>query len=104
MKATKRKKLEEAGWTVGTAEDFLQLSEEEAAYVELRLLLSRLLKETRRKQKLTQAVLARRIGSSQSRVAKMEAGDATVKLDLLIKSVLAMGISRQELGEALTKQ
>jgi hypothetical protein len=34
MKETKRKKLEAAGWKVGSAREFLNLSDEEAAFVE----------------------------------------------------------------------
>ena len=34
MDASKRKRLEEAGWGVGSVQDFLALSDEEAAAVE----------------------------------------------------------------------
>jgi transcriptional regulator with XRE-family HTH domain len=52
-------------------------------------------------KKLTQAELARILNSSQSRVAKMEAGDPTVSIDLLIKSLLALGVSKKELGRSI---
>ena len=82
MKATKRAKLQAAGWAVGDAADFLDLSPAEAAYVELKLSLSQALRRWRSTRKLTQTELAKRLGSSQSRVAKMEAGDPTVsKMD-----------------------
>jgi len=95
MKAAKRKKLEASGWKVGSAADFLELTNEEAAYVELKLKLANSLKKMRIKRHLTQQQLATKIDSSQSRVAKMETGDQSVSLDLLIKSLLAPGFTDQ---------
>jgi DNA-binding XRE family transcriptional regulator len=102
MKAAKKKRLESKGWRVGTVEEFLALSPEESAYVELKLALSRGLQEYRRQKKLTQGDLARKLKSSQSRVAKMEAGDPSVSLDLLVRSLLVLGASRKRLGEMLS--
>ena len=102
MKATKRAKLHAAGWAVGDAADFLDLSPAEAAYVELKLSLGLLLRHWRSTRKLTQMELARRLGSSQSRVAKMEAGDPTVSADLLLRSLLALGASRKDIASSLT--
>jgi DNA-binding XRE family transcriptional regulator len=101
MNTTKRKRLESKGWKVGTAEEFLNLSPEESAYVELKLALSKTLQETRREKKMTQEQLARLLKSSQSRVAKMELGDPSVSLDLLVRSLLAMGTSRKNLVRML---
>lgn len=101
MNKTKRKALEKAGWQVGTVEDFLGLSKAEAALVELRLTLSKKLRTKRTKRKLTQGQLAKLLGSSQSRVAKMESGDPSVSLDLLIRSLLAMGSSQKEVARAI---
>jgi predicted XRE-type DNA-binding protein len=101
MRRSKRQKLEKKGWRLGSAQEFLGLSEEEAAYVELRVRLADTLKARRQKQNLTQAAVARRIRSSQSRVAKMEGGDATVSLDLLIRSLLALGASNRDLAKAI---
>jgi DNA-binding XRE family transcriptional regulator len=101
MRRSKRQKLEKKGWRIGSAQDFLGLSEQEAAYVELRLRLADSLKVRRRTQNLTQTALARRIRSSQSRVAKMEGGDPTVSLDLLIRSLLALGASNRDLARAI---
>jgi hypothetical protein len=86
---------------VGDAADFLSLSPEEAAFIELKLALVDHLRELRRRNAWTRAEVARRLGSSQSRVAKMEAADASVTLDLLIKSLLALGASRSEVGEVI---
>jgi DNA-binding XRE family transcriptional regulator len=101
MNTAKRKRLESKGWKVGTAEEFLNLSPEESAYVELKLALSKTLQETRREKKMTQEQLARLLKSSQSRVAKMELGDPSVSLDLLVRSLLAMGTSRKNLVRML---
>ncbi len=98
MQETKRKKLEAKGWKIGTPKDFLEMSDEEEAYVNLRLKLAEGLKERRQSRGITQVGLARTIKSSQSRVAKMEAGDPTVSLDLLVKSLFALGASNRELA------
>ena len=101
MKADKKRKLEAAGWRIGDAKDFLELTPEEAEFVEIKLVLSRRLRRLREEQNWTQAEFAQRVGSSQSRVAKMEAGDPTVSIDLLVRSLLAAGASRKELGRIL---
>jgi DNA-binding XRE family transcriptional regulator len=103
MDAKKRKRLESAGFAVGSAADFLELTPADAALLEMRLALSRALRDRREDAGLTQAALARRIGSSQSRVAKMEAGDPSVSLDLLIRALLVVGASRREVGQALAR-
>ncbi len=102
MDKGKKAKLAKKGWKVGTVAEFLDLSAEESAYIEMKLALSAKLKERRRRKKLTQAQLATAIESSQSRVAKMEAGDPTVSIDLLVKSLLALGISKKELGRTIS--
>jgi len=102
MKAAKRKKLEANGWKVGSAADFLELSEEETAYIELKLKLATRLKDARTHRRLTQKEFAKRIDSSQSRVAKMETGDRSVSLDLLIKSLLALGVKNEDIGKTIT--
>ncbi len=101
MNAAKRKRLVAKGWKVGSVKEFLNLSAEEAAFVELKLALSKSLQETRRQRHLTQDQLARMLKSSQSRVAKMEAGDPSVSLDLLIRSLLMLGASRKTLARML---
>jgi DNA-binding XRE family transcriptional regulator len=102
MNTAKKKRLESKGWKVGAAREFLNLSADEAAYVELKLALSKNLQEYRRQKRLTQKELARRLKSSQSRVAKMEAGDPSVSLDLLVRSLLVLGASRKRLAEMLS--
>ena len=104
MKDSKRKRLEKKGWVFGTVKDFLGLTDEEEAYIELRLRLADGLKERRTSQGMTQVALAESLKSSQSRVAKMEAGDTTVSLDLLIKSLLALGASNRDLAAIIGKR
>ena len=104
MDANKRKRLEAAGFAVGSAAEFLDLTPAEAALVDMRLALSAALRERRTAAGLTQAALARRVGSSQSRVAKMEAGDPSVSLDLLVRALLAAGASRREVGQAVARR
>jgi DNA-binding XRE family transcriptional regulator len=91
MDVAKRKRREKAGWKVGTAKVFLGLSQGEASYVELKLFLAKELLKRRKSLGLSQVDMAKRIRSSQSRVAKMEAGDPSVSLDLLVRSLLALG-------------
>ena len=101
MDKNKRKRLESAGWKVGTAPEFLGLSAQESAYIELKLQLAKNLLKRRQAKKLTQTDLARIIKSSQSRVAKMESGDPSVSLDLLVRSLLALGASARYLQRVL---
>lgn len=102
MEATKQQRLEAAGWKVGTTAEFLGLSEEEAVLVEIKLRLSRKLRE-RRQQRMTQAELAVRLNSSQPRVAKAEQGDSSVSLELLVRAMLATGATSKEIGLAIAE-
>jgi len=102
MDKAKRKRLESAGWKVGNAAEFLRLTSVEAELVEMKLALSSRLRKAREQHHLSQNDLAERMGSSQSRVAKMEAGDPGVSLDLLVHGLLAAGASRREIASALT--
>ena len=101
MKRAKRQRLEAKGWKIGRTEDLLQLTDDEIAYIELKLALSVRLKSMREQRSMTQVELARRIHSSQSRIAKMEAGDPSVSLDLLVRSLLALGATRKQIAGAL---
>ncbi len=98
MRESKKKRLAAKGWRTGTTDAFLELSSEESAYIELKLNLSAQLKKQRKRKQLTQLKAAQLLGSSQSRVAKMEAGDPSVSIDLLIRSLLALGATSKELG------
>ena len=101
MEAEKRKRLEAAGWAVGDASDFLGLTDAEAELVELKVQLALLVKELRKVKNLSQDALAKKMGSSQSRVAKIESGDPSVSLDLIFRALLTGGATRQELAEVI---
>jgi ribosome-binding protein aMBF1 (putative translation factor) len=103
MKSSKRARLEAHGWRVGSAAEFLELTPEEAAFVETKLALSRCVRNLRMAQNISQAVLAKRLKSSQSRVAKMEAADATVSVDLLLHALFALGAKRRDVAAAIQK-
>ena len=101
MLVRKRKRLEAKGWKIGTAKEFLGLSRDEEAYIELHLKLAEGLKARRMRRRLTQVDLAKAVRSSQSRVAKMEAGDPSVSLDLLVRSLIALGASSKDLAKII---
>ncbi len=104
MKASKRKKLESAGWKVGSAAEFLELTDTEAMLVNMKLALATQLKSLRQNKNLTQQELAKFIGSSQSRVAKMEVADSSVSMELLVRSLAALGTTRSEIGKIIGKR
>lgn len=102
MRENKRKRLRARGWKVGSAKDFLGLNDQEAAFIELKLRLASSLRDLRRRRRLTQIDLARVLQSSQSRIAKMETGDPSVSLDLLVRSLLALGTSARQLSRMIS--
>ena len=104
MRRAKKERLKAAGWRVGSAEEFLGLSKEEAAFVEIKLALAESMRKRRQARRLTQTQLAKKIGSSQSRVAKMEAADPSVSIDLLVRSLLAMGVSRSDVARVMGRR
>ena len=101
MNKAKMEKLKAAGWKIGSAKDFLSLSKEEAALVEIKVALAASLRRRRLRKKLTQEGLAKLLKSSQSRVAKMEAADSSVSIDLLLRSLLAMGVTQRGVAKIL---
>ena len=103
MRADRRRRLEQAGWTVGDAGDFLGLSADERRFVEMKLALAEGLKQRRERLRLTQTEVAERFGSSQSRVAKMEAAHRTVSIDLLVRSLLRLGARPKDIARLLIR-
>ncbi len=101
MRKQKKKSLEAKGWKIGTVKEFLDLSDEESAYIELKIKLAAGLRQRRQQMGLSQLDLAAKLHSSQSRVAKMEAGDPSVSLDLLIRSLITLGASDRELSQII---
>ena len=102
MRKQKKKRLAAKGWKIGTVKEFLGLSNEESTYIELKIRLAAGLRQRRQEKGLSQLDLAAKLQSSQSRVAKMEAGDPSVSLDLLIRSLLTLGASERELSQIIT--
>ena len=103
MNTQKRKRLEEKGQKFGTIKEFLNLSPEENNYIEVKVALSKGLQKFRKDKKATQAQLAKMLASSQSRVAKMEKGDPSVSIDLLVRSLFTLGMSKKYLAQILLK-
>ena len=101
MDIKKQKRLQEKGWQVGTAQEFLKLTPAEAVYIELKLMLSENLKKRRQRKKLNQIELAKLLKSSRSRIAQMEAGDSSVSLDNLVRSLLVLGATKQDLARMI---
>ncbi len=97
MNAAKKKKLEAAGFPVGGTQDFLGLTDEEMAYIEIKRSLSGYFQEKRKQKNLTQTDAAKLLRTSQSRVAKMEHADKSVSIDLLVRANLALGATPREL-------
>jgi transcriptional regulator with XRE-family HTH domain len=102
MNKSKKEALEQRGWKVGSAGEFLGLTPEDEAYLELKLSLSHFLQEKRKTRRLTQTQMATLIQSSQSRVAKMEKGEESVSIDLILRSLLALGTEIKEIGKSIT--
>ena len=100
MKEAKRKRLEQVCWKSGTVSEFLELTPEETVLVEIKLALSRYLKE-RRRDTMTQVELAKKIHSSQPRIAKAEEGE--VSIELMIRAMLATGVTPQEIGQIIAQ-
>ena len=101
MDRRKAKRLQSAGWKAGSVKEFLGLSDEESAIIELKLELAGAVKEHRRRRAMTQQQLGKLLGSSQSRIAKMEAGDASVSIDLMVRSLLRMGATRNDVAACI---
>ncbi len=101
MNKAKARRLRDSGWTVGDTRELLGLAPEEAAIVEMKVSLAIALRRRRVARRLSQSALAARIGSSQSRVAKMEAGDPSVSIELLVRSLLAMGARKRQIARLM---
>jgi ribosome-binding protein aMBF1 (putative translation factor) len=103
MKPARKRKLAAAGWRVGSARQFLELTDVEEAFVELKLVLTDALRRSRTARGLSQVELAERMRSSQSRVAKIETGDPSVSLDLIVRALIAVGITTRDIGRTLAR-
>jgi len=101
MKTSKRKRLEAGGWAVGNADEFLGLTPEEARLVEMKVALGDSLRRHRLRRGWTQLDLAKKLRSSQSRVAKLETGALGVSLDLLFRALFVAGVSTGQIAREL---
>lgn len=101
MKSEKKTRLQNAGWKVGSTDEFLELTPDESALVELKLNLANWVKARRLAQNWSQAELAKRIGSSQSRMARVEGGDPSVSLDLMFRAAFAAGATEKDLAKVV---
>lgn len=101
MDNNKINRLKSQGWEVGNTADFLKLSQEEIALIDFKIALTKRLKELRIKQNLSQESLAQKIKSSQSRIAKIEAGEQNISLDLILKTMFSLGATNQDLIEVI---
>ncbi|MCA9286404.1 MAG: helix-turn-helix transcriptional regulator [Phycisphaerales bacterium] len=102
MNRSKQRRLEAAGWKVGSTAEFLELTPPEVAFIEMKVSLARHMRLWRVAQGLTQGEVAASVGSSQSRVAKMEAAHRDVSIDLLVRTLLALGVTRKGLAKMIS--
>jgi DNA-binding XRE family transcriptional regulator len=102
MKKTKLKRLERAGYTRTDTQNFLNISDEEMAVIDLKISLVQKLKDVRKAAGVTQKQLAKLMKSSQSRVAMLESGSSDASLELICKALFVLGISSKELGKAIS--
>ena len=84
------------GWVEGTVQDLLGLSDDEVAIVEMRIRLAERVRKRRQARGWTQRELAKRIQSTQPRVARLEQGEASI--EMLIRALFALGSKRREIG------
>ena len=101
--ARKAARFESAGWKTVTVQGFLGLSDDDMAIIEVKVALAKRLRAQRTRAGLSQVEVAKIVRSSQPRVAKMEAADRTVSIDLLVKALVKTGVSVQEIGRSLEK-
>ena len=98
----KKKRLEEAGWTVGDYGDVFGLTAEDRAFVEMRLAAAREVDRLLSKQKVTQKELAARMGTRQPSISKMLREPAEATFDFLFRALLALGATPQSIGLAIS--
>lgn len=103
MNTAKKTRLQRNGWAVGDAAQFLNLDPQEAQFVEMKLALAAGVRQLRERRGMTQAALAEQLGSSQSRVAKMEAADRSVTVDLMMRSLLEIGATPREIAKLIQR-
>lgn len=83
--------LKAAGWETGDAADFLGMTPERRALLDLRVALAKAIRERRTAQQLSQESFAAQFGTTQPRVSLIEAADSDVSLDQLARAFLMLG-------------
>ena len=101
LDARKRGRIDKMGGRVTTVEEWLELSPEEVAIIDMKIQLGEELRTLRKKKRMSQEMAAEVLHTSQGRVSKMEMGMAS--LDQLARSLLIMGHSKEALARALLK-
>ena len=101
MKKSKKDKLQKLGYIVTETQEYLGLSDEEMALIDLKIQLMQKLKTIREKAGVTQKELAKLMHTSQSRIAMLEGGYKEVSLDLVCKALFALGISKKQIASAI---
>lgn len=92
MNQNRKLQIEKAGGRITTVKEFLNLSEADAALIETKLAMIKRVRTLREEKHVTQVELAKRMGTSQSRVAKIEAGDPNVSMDLILRAMFSLGV------------
>jgi DNA-binding XRE family transcriptional regulator len=101
MNSARKKRLEAAGWRVGTEVEFLGLTRPEVRIVKMKVALSQQIKSARIRRRLTQQQLAELLGSSQSRIAKLEMGGSGATLDLFFRALFALGVTNAAIAREI---
>lgn len=91
MDATKRKLLEAAGWKVGDAADFLEMSDVEQQLLDARVQLALAIRRQRELRQMSQKQLGEKLKTSQPRIAKIERAASDVSLDQLVRALTTAG-------------
>lgn len=91
MDAAKRKALRSAGWAIGDAADFLEMSDEERQLLDVRVTLALAIRGQREAIQMSQKELGAKLKTSQPRVARIERAAPDVSLDQLVKAFAAAG-------------
>jgi DNA-binding transcriptional regulator YiaG len=89
MNKARKARFAKAGWKLGTAGELFGMTDAEAALADAKLRQGDVVREVRHRRHLSQAALAKLMGSSQSRVAKVENKDTEVSLDLQLRAIFA---------------
>jgi predicted XRE-type DNA-binding protein len=85
-----------AGWVEGDVSELLGLDDADMEIIETKLALSKALRERRKQAGMTQAELAEKLHTSQSRVSCLEHGDPGSTVDLLLNALFRLGVKREE--------